>query len=156
MNPVEPWCAFCEKYPDAKLICGPLKNICEECVALCDHLLRPDLPIQDTWAARIADRKRLQRLTGVGLVLLDGWTPNSGGPESKHVPNCSFCRKSQHEVSKLIASEQRRPALSRDLRGEIERMATVYICAECVELCNAISRWTETDGERSSGSRDHY
>lgn len=138
LNPVERWCAFCEKYPDAKLIRGPLKNICEECVVICDHLLRPDLPIQDSWAERIADRKRLQRLTGVGLALLGERTATSGGLESEQVPSCSFCRKGQHEVSKLIAGEQRRPAVSRDLRGEIERMATVYICAECVELCNDI------------------
>ncbi|MEK6593313.1 MAG: ClpX C4-type zinc finger protein, partial [Pseudomonadota bacterium] len=43
---------------------------------------------------------------------------------------CSFCGKSQHEVRKLIAGP------------------TVYICAECIELCNAIIR-EETQGESS-------
>ena len=33
---------------------------------------------------------------------------------------CSFCGKSQHEVKKLIAGP------------------TVFICDECVELCNDI------------------
>jgi ATP-dependent Clp protease ATP-binding subunit ClpX len=35
---------------------------------------------------------------------------------------CSFCGKSQHEVRKLIAGP------------------SVYICDECVELCNDIIR----------------
>jgi len=35
---------------------------------------------------------------------------------------CSFCGKSQHEVRKLIAGP------------------TVFICDECVELCNGIIR----------------
>jgi hypothetical protein len=34
---------------------------------------------------------------------------------------CSFCSKSQHEVRKLIAGP-----------------ASIYICDECVELCNQI------------------
>src|SRR5688572_28949259 len=40
---------------------------------------------------------------------------------------CSFCGKSQHEVRKLIAGP------------------TVFICDECVELCNDIIR-EETKG----------
>src|SRR5438552_18080232 len=40
-----------------------------------------------------------------------------GGSESKNTLYCSFCGKSQHEVRKLIAGP------------------TVFICAECVELC---------------------
>ena len=39
------------------------------------------------------------------------------GGDSKNPLYCSFCGKSQHEVRKLIAGP------------------TVYICAECVELC---------------------
>ena len=45
---------------------------------------------------------------------------------------CSFCGKSQHEVRKLIAGP------------------SVYICDECVELCNDIIREELED----SGSRD--
>ncbi|MGQ0558147.1 MAG: ATP-dependent Clp protease ATP-binding subunit ClpX, partial [Sphingosinicella sp.] len=45
----------------------------------------------------------------------------SGG-ESKSTLYCSFCGKSQHEVRKLIAGP------------------TVFICDECVELCNDIIR----------------
>ncbi|WP_345907681.1 ATP-dependent Clp protease ATP-binding subunit ClpX, partial [Sphingomonas sp. UBA4815] len=45
----------------------------------------------------------------------------SGG-NSKSTLYCSFCGKSQHEVRKLIAGP------------------TVFICDECVELCNDIIR----------------
>jgi ATP-dependent Clp protease ATP-binding subunit ClpX len=45
---------------------------------------------------------------------------NSG--DSKSTLYCSFCGKSQHEVRKLIAGP------------------TVFICDECVELCNDIIR----------------
>jgi len=46
---------------------------------------------------------------------------------------CSFCGKSQHEVRKLIAGP------------------SVYICDECVELCNDIIR----EELEESGARDH-
>ena len=44
------------------------------------------------------------------------------GSDSKSTLYCSFCGKSQHEVRKLIAGP------------------TVFICDECVELCNDIIR----------------
>ena len=44
------------------------------------------------------------------------------GTDSKSTLYCSFCGKSQHEVRKLIAGP------------------TVFICDECVELCNDIIR----------------
>src|SRR6059058_2466561 len=50
-----------------------------------------------------------------------GMTKLSGG-DSKSTLYCSFCGKSQHEVRKLIAGP------------------TVFICDECVELCNDIIR----------------
>ena len=46
----------------------------------------------------------------------------AGGGDSKNTLYCSFCGKSQHEVRKLIAGP------------------TVFICDECVELCNDIIR----------------
>ena len=42
--------------------------------------------------------------------------------DSSKILYCSFCGKSQHEVRKLIAGP------------------SVYICDECVELCNDIIR----------------
>ncbi|MEO1168532.1 MAG: ATP-dependent Clp protease ATP-binding subunit ClpX [Pseudomonadota bacterium] len=53
------------------------------------------------------------------------------GSDSKSTLYCSFCGKSQHEVRKLIAGP------------------TVFICDECVELCNDIIR-EETKGSISS------
>ena len=44
------------------------------------------------------------------------------GSDSKSTLYCSFCSKSQHEVRKLIAGP------------------TVFICDECVDLCNDIIR----------------
>jgi ATP-dependent Clp protease ATP-binding subunit ClpX len=55
------------------------------------------------------------------------------GMDSK-ILYCSFCGKSQHEVRKLIAGP------------------SVYICDECVELCNDIIR--EELDEVSTGSRE--
>ncbi len=46
----------------------------------------------------------------------------SGPTDSKNTLYCSFCGKSQHEVRKLIAGP------------------TVFVCDECVELCNDIIR----------------
>ena len=44
----------------------------------------------------------------------------SNGNDSEKLLYCSFCGKSQHEVKKLIAGP------------------SVYVCDECVELCNDI------------------
>jgi ATP-dependent Clp protease ATP-binding subunit ClpX len=56
----------------------------------------------------------------------------SNGGDSKNTLYCSFCGKSQHEVRKLIAGP------------------SVFICDECVELCNDIIR--EEIQEESVGS----
>ncbi|RMH47386.1 MAG: ATP-dependent Clp protease ATP-binding subunit ClpX [Gammaproteobacteria bacterium] len=64
----------------------------------------------------------------------------SGSDGSSKLLYCSFCGKSQHEVRKLIAGP------------------SVFICDECVELCNDIIREeiqdaddaTETDGSLPS------
>lgn len=56
------------------------------------------------------------------------------GSDSKSTLYCSFCGKSQHEVRKLIAGP------------------TVFICDECVELCNDIIREEAKGG--TSGKKD--
>ena len=56
------------------------------------------------------------------------------GTDSKYTLYCSFCGKSQHEVRKLIAGP------------------TVFICDECVELCNDIIREETKAG--ISGKKD--
>ena len=57
------------------------------------------------------------------------------GDDSGKLLYCSFCGKSQHEVKKLIAGP------------------SVFICEECVELCNDIIREevqeTSKDSERT-------
>ena len=57
------------------------------------------------------------------------------GSDSKSTLYCSFCGKSQHEVRKLIAGP------------------TVFICDECVELCNDIIR-EETKAGGIGGKKD--
>jgi ATP-dependent Clp protease ATP-binding subunit ClpX len=47
---------------------------------------------------------------------------NHSGNDTEKLLYCSFCGKSQHEVKKLIAGP------------------SVYVCDECVELCNDIIR----------------
>jgi len=56
------------------------------------------------------------------------------GSDAKSTLYCSFCGKSQHEVRKLIAGP------------------TVFICDECVELCNDIIREETKAG--ISGKKD--
>ncbi|MDP1675065.1 MAG: ATP-dependent Clp protease ATP-binding subunit ClpX [Burkholderiales bacterium] len=48
---------------------------------------------------------------------------------------CSFCGKSQHEVRKLIAGP------------------SVFICDECIELCNDIIREETQGGETTKGAK---
>jgi ATP-dependent Clp protease ATP-binding subunit ClpX len=55
--------------------------------------------------------------------------------DSGKILYCSFCGKSQHEVRKLIAGP------------------SVFICDECVELCNDIIR--EELEEKAAGARSH-
>src|ERR1700738_1852990 len=50
------------------------------------------------------------------------------GSNSEKLLYCSFCGKSQHEVKKLIAGP------------------SVYICDECIDLCNDIIR---EEGQKS-------
>jgi ATP-dependent Clp protease ATP-binding subunit ClpX len=59
-----------------------------------------------------------------------------GGEEGGKLLYCSFCGKSQHEVRKLIAGP------------------SVFICDECVDLCNDIIREEvhESSGESSQDS----
>jgi ATP-dependent Clp protease ATP-binding subunit ClpX len=59
---------------------------------------------------------------------------NHTGHDSEKLLYCSFCGKSQHEVKKLIAGP------------------SVYVCDECVELCNDIIR-EEMEEESTSAIR---
>ena len=59
---------------------------------------------------------------------------NGKGDDSGKLLYCSFCGKSQHEVRKLIAGP------------------SVFICDECVELCNDIIREEVSEAAQSSES----
>src|SRR5699024_497585 len=61
-------------------------------------------------------------------------TDNTGKGDDDKLLYCSFCGKSQHEVRKLIAGP------------------SVFICDECVELCNDIIREEMQDRLSSSKS----
>ena len=68
---------------------------------------------------------------------------NNKGEGAKEPLLCSFCRKSQHDVRKLIAGPK------------------VYICDECVALCNEIIRdelkvETESQAETLPSPEDIY
>ncbi len=56
------------------------------------------------------------------------------GNDDEKLLYCSFCGKSQHEVRKLIAGP------------------SVYVCDECVELCNDIIRDELSEGDSPIGS----
>ncbi len=56
------------------------------------------------------------------------------GNDEEKLLYCSFCGKSQHEVRKLIAGP------------------SVYVCDECVELCNDIIRDELAEGDTAVGS----
>src|SRR5437773_1863137 len=56
------------------------------------------------------------------------------GSSSEKVLYCSFCGKSQHEVKKLIAGP------------------SVFICDECIDLCNEIIRDEATASDKDAGA----
>jgi ATP-dependent Clp protease ATP-binding subunit ClpX len=62
---------------------------------------------------------------------------SSGSDDDGKLLYCSFCGKSQHEVRKLIAGP------------------SVFICDECVDLCNDIIReeMQESGGEARTSCR---
>lgn len=59
----------------------------------------------------------------------------SKGEDNGKLLYCSFCGKSQHEVRKLIAGP------------------SVFVCDECVDLCNDIIREEIQDKDSDSGAR---
>ena len=100
-------CSFCRRRDSqvAKLISNHPHDlrrayICDACVAVCDAILQGD---HKPLGAKI--RYRI-----------------SGAEHARFEKHCSFCRKPQHEVGKLLSS----------------RVADRAICAACVGICNSI------------------
>jgi ATP-dependent Clp protease ATP-binding subunit ClpX len=67
----------------------------------------------------------------------DNHNDRSGGKGEKLL-YCSFCGKSQHEVRKLIAGP------------------SVFVCDECVELCNDIIREEVQEEQNTSATRSKF
>ncbi|HCH78358.1 MAG TPA: ATP-dependent Clp protease ATP-binding subunit ClpX, partial [Pseudomonas sp.] len=61
-------------------------------------------------------------------------TDTRNGEDSGKLLYCSFCGKSQHEVRKLIAGP------------------SVFICDECVDLCNDIIREEVQEAQTESNA----
>jgi len=61
-----------------------------------------------------------------------------GGAKGEKLLYCSFCGKSQHEVRKLIAGP------------------SVFVCDECVELCNDIIREEVQEEQNTSAARSKF
>ncbi|MEY4753458.1 MAG: ATP-dependent Clp protease ATP-binding subunit ClpX, partial [Pseudomonadota bacterium] len=61
--------------------------------------------------------------------------PEKKGSSGEKTLYCSFCGKSQHEVKKLIAGP------------------SVFICDECIELCNDIIRDEAPAADGVSGAK---
>ncbi len=64
--------------------------------------------------------------------------------EIPRTPFCWFCGKDEDRVRKLIASSGVRPG-----KPDIE-LPSVFICNECIELCNFILADTAAKGEGGS------
>lgn len=63
---------------------------------------------------------------------------NNKDNEDNKLLYCSFCGKSQHEVRKLIAGP------------------SVFICDECVDLCDDIIREEALESDESKPEKDHF
>ena len=111
------FCSFCGKrrLEVRKLISGPRVFICNECVVQCRQIIGPRPP------SREADTSYLERTTedlpAQPQSDDEDVTAEKKPPDEKH---CSFCRKLKTDVAKLVSGP------------------TVYICNECVELCEDV------------------
>ena len=114
-------CSFCGKRRREvrKLVSGPRVFICNECVALCREIIGPRPP-----RAAAADDDDDGRTT-LDMPAQDAQpvpddedvTAERKPPDDRH---CSFCGKQKTDVEKLVSGP------------------LVYICNECVELCEDI------------------
>ncbi len=111
------FCSFCGKrrHEVRKLISGPRVFICNECVVLCREIIGPRPP---SLGADISVLERTtEDLPAQPLADDEDVTVEKKPPDERH---CSFCRKLKTDVAKLVSGP------------------TVYICNECVELCEDV------------------
>jgi ATP-dependent protease Clp ATPase subunit len=117
-------CSFCGKRRREvrKLVSGPRVFICNECVALCREIIGPrSSPPHEDAASDDSERTTLDMpAQDVGAAALpddDDVTAERKPPDERH---CSFCGKAKNDVARLVNGP------------------TVYICNECVDLCEDI------------------
>ena len=98
-----------------KLISGPRVFICNECVVRSREIIgpRPPLPADDP----AQPERTTGDLPAQALADDEDVTAEKKPPDEKH---CSFCRKMKTDVGTLVTGP------------------TVYICNECVDLCEDI------------------
>jgi ATP-dependent protease Clp ATPase subunit len=111
-------CSFCGKRRDEvrKLVSGPRVFICNECVVLCREILGPRPP--DPADGGDPMRTTIEEMPSQPALDDDDVTAERKPPDEQH---CSFCRKAKTDVARLVHGP------------------TVYICNECVELCEDIN-----------------
>jgi ATP-dependent protease Clp ATPase subunit len=110
------FCSFCGKrrHEVRKLVSGRRVFICNECVVLCREVIGPR-PVRDD---RPADAERTtEDFPAIPMVDDDDVTAERKPPDGKH---CSFCGKAKQDVERLVSGPD------------------VFICNECVELCEDI------------------
>jgi len=110
-------CSFCGKRRAEvrKLISGPRVFICNECVVMCREIIGPRPPLA---AGDLGPPERTTAdLPAQPLSEDEDVTAEKQPPDDHH---CSFCRKMKTDVAKLVTGP------------------TVYICNECVDLCEDI------------------
>ena len=78
-----------------------------------DRMPRPSKALVDEMKAAHQDLTRLRKR-------YEAASPQPAPKTDRNTLHCSFCRKSQHEVSKLIAG------------------SAAFICDACVSVCNEI------------------
>lgn len=109
-------CSFCGKRRAEvrRLISGPRVFICDECVGRCRQVLGPRLIAED---APDAPERTTADMPAQAIPDDEEITAERKPPDEHH---CSFCGMLKTEVARLVAGP------------------TVYICNECVELCEDV------------------
>ena len=110
------FCSFCGKRKGEvrKLVSGPRVFICNECIVRCREILGPPPPPIDAPEPR---ERITMDIPAPAPPADEEVTAETKPPDDRH---CSFCGKERNAVGRLIAGP------------------TVFICNECVELCEDI------------------
>jgi len=112
------FCSFCGKRKNEvrKLVSGPRVFICNECIVRCRDILGPPPPRRADDHESSA-RTTMDEMTSELPPEDEDITAEKKPPDDRH---CSFCGKAKTDVDQLVNGP------------------TVYICNECVELCEDI------------------